>query len=160
MFLKVSNKGQASIEILVAVIILFVFFASVIVYNSTITSDSDLIVSGITQRGNCTKLAYMISEVYSNGNGASTFFMLDESATVSSKRYVSIGSMSCKFLANTIDYSLSAGKITLTNKDNNVIITLGWELIKNMGWCNGWLKNQKAVNLLATSASLSQVAGK
>jgi hypothetical protein len=120
-----SSRGQVSTELLVAVIVLLAFFVSVLIYNSLMTSDSNLIVSGIKARGDCTRLAYMISEVYSSGDGAAAFFDLDQPAAISSKRYVSFGGINCRFLANTGDYSLGEGKISLVNQDSNVIITQG-----------------------------------
>ena len=106
---------------LVAVIILFVFLLVVILQSFTINNSSSTLGQIYTVRGECMRLAFAISQVYSEGNGAESVFVLDDSARILSfEKSVSIGGVSCGFLARSTDYNLSPGTILLKNNSGIV----------------------------------------
>ena len=111
-----SNKGQVSTELLVGVLILFVFLMIVFVQNSYVSNSTQLVGTIYLKQGDCLRLAFAISKVNTEGLGAQMVFELTNDANIiSSQKLVMIGENYCKFIARTNNTSLSPGIITLRN---------------------------------------------
>ncbi len=116
-----NNRGQVSAEMLFSVIILLIFLIDVFVQNSIVSASTNSVSISYSNKSQCLKLAFSLSEVFSQGPGAKIMLELEKDATVhSTTRQVIVGDEFCSFTAKTNDYSLSAGQVILEN--NNWIV--------------------------------------
>ena len=116
-----SENGQVSAEMLFSVIVLLLFLIAVFVQNSIVNSSTNLASTAYSNKGQCLKLAFSISEVFSQGNGAGMIIELEKDAVINStSRQVIVGHEFCSFNAKTNDYSLMVGRVVLEN--NNWVV--------------------------------------
>jgi len=119
-----NSRGQASMEVMIAIAVLLIFFAAILFQNSFMRDDSEVIAVGIAENSECMKLAYLISEVYSNGKGSEATIEINVPTKVlSAQRMVNVGEHYCKFLANSSDYDLGAGTFNLKNSNGSIVFT-------------------------------------
>ncbi len=120
-----SSKGQISAEIIIAVIVMLILFVIVLANNFAMESSSSDVASSINDKKECIRFAYLISQVYSSGDGSTASFDLENSATIySTQKTITINQESCYFLAPTSNYSFSKGKLTLFNVDGNILMVM------------------------------------
>lgn len=123
MLSKPCKRAQVSVETIVALIVVFVFFLVVLGYNSLLSDGSITAAQTVKTGSECLKLSEIITNIYASGNGSSAQYSLETNAIIfSTKRIISLGGNYCSFLANTFDYNLTAGEVTLTNSNGRVII--------------------------------------
>jgi hypothetical protein len=112
---------------ILAIIIIFIFFIIVFINNTFINDSSKTLRETFAERNECVKLAYLITEVYSEGDGAQTQISLDMNAQVfAPQRTVKVGEQFCGFLANlksSLDGNAFVGDVVLENEDGNINIS-------------------------------------
>ena len=115
-----KKSGQVSVETLVAVFVVLIFFAIVLMQASLINSSAQFAENTFSQKNSCLKLSHLISQVYTEGKGSHATYYLDYDANVfATKRIVKINEQICYFIARTNDTNLTAGEIGI---DNNGIV--------------------------------------
>ena len=121
---RFSNRGQVSTELLVGVFILFIFLIIVFLQNYFV-SNSTLLVSDVYEKkGECLRLAFAISKVYTEGSGTQiTFDLANDANIIALQKMVAIGDNYCGFLAMVQNSTLAPGKITLRNTNGIVIFS-------------------------------------
>jgi uncharacterized protein (UPF0333 family) len=118
-----NKRGQISAEIIVAIAVILLLFIVVLANNFAMEDTSKLVATSLNDKKECVSFAFLISQVYSSGVGSSASFQLRNNATVySSQKSITINQESCFFLAPTSNYSLSKGKILLSNVDGNIVM--------------------------------------
>jgi hypothetical protein len=121
---KTFTKGQVSVETLLAIIIVFVFLMVVFLQNYTVSYANETLSSTYIKKGECLKLAFVISKAYTEGDGTSINYTLSESADViPSEKSVKIGQDFCRYLAISNQYSLSPSVLTITNNKGVISIS-------------------------------------
>jgi len=115
-----KNSGQVSVETLIAVFIVLIFFAVILVQTSIIGSAEIVAKETFSEKNNCLKLSNLISQTYTEGRGTHSEIYLDYNARVYSKeKMIKVNETYCYFIARTIDANLLVGNIIL---DNNGIV--------------------------------------
>lgn len=114
-------RGQISLETIMAVGAMLVLLAMVLAHNSNVENSAELLGQKFDENSKCLKLAYIISEVYSQGEGTRISFELETDANVlSAYRVVEIGQQHCGFLANADNAELFGGWVTASNSNGQV----------------------------------------
>jgi len=112
----VSSKGQVSVETLVAVFAVIVFFIIVLVQASFINNSASLIESSFSEKDSCLKLSSLLSQVYSEGKGSSIIASLNHPATIfGEQKIIFVGEQMCYFIAITNDKNLLPGEVRIFN---------------------------------------------
>jgi len=120
LFKSGKNSGQVSVETLVAVFIVLIFFGIVLVQASIFGSSEVLAKETFEEQNSCLKFSHLISQVYTEGKGSHAEIYLDHNAQVySNGSVVRVGDHFCYFIAKTIDANLVSGNIIL---DNNGVV--------------------------------------
>jgi len=115
-----KNSGQVSVETLVAVFVVLIFFVVVLVQASLINSSGEIVESSFSEKNSCLKLSHLISQVYTEGKGSHATFYLDYDARIfGSERIVKVNEQFCYFIAITGDANLVVGDVEI---DNNGIV--------------------------------------
>ena len=114
-------KGQVSVETIIAFAILLILLVIVIVHNLNVSNSAKLLEQKYKQENECTTLAYIISETYSQGKNSEIAFELSQDANIfAEQRVLKIGEQYCGFLANAEDANLSAGNIKIMNREGTI----------------------------------------
>ena len=118
---RLNGKGQASIEAMVGFGILLALFAMVLAHNLNVSGSATLIEQKNAEQKECLQLAYLISELYSQGSGTRMNITLEKDANVISEhRVVVVGQQQCMFLANADDATIPAGTLIIENQNQQV----------------------------------------
>ena len=116
----VSSKAQISVETLLAIFVVLIFFVVVMVQASLINSSSETAENTFSEKNSCLKFSQLISQVYAEGKGSHAIFYLDYNTTVfASQRIVKVNEQICYFIALSEDRNLLPGKIEI---DNNGVV--------------------------------------
>lgn len=115
-------KGQISLETIMAIVAMLILLALVLAHNSNVENSAELFGEKFEEKGQCLKLAYIISEVYSQGENTRISFSLEADANVlSAYKLVEINQQHCGFLANADDAELVEGGIIASNSNGQVV---------------------------------------
>ncbi len=115
-------KGQISLETLMAIGAMLVLLVMVLAHNSNVKGSAELLSEKFDENNKCLKLAYIISEVYSQGENTRISFQLETDANVlAAYRVIEINQQHCGFLANAEDKELSRGRIIASNSNGQVV---------------------------------------
>jgi hypothetical protein len=115
-----SSKAQVSVETLIAVFVVLIFFATVLVQTSLIGASETVAEKTFSEKNSCLKLSHLISQTYTEGKGAHSEIYLDHPAQIfADEKIVKVGENFCYFIARTENKNLDEGIIQL---DNNGIV--------------------------------------
>ena len=115
-----KSSGQISVETLIAIFFVLIFFGIVLVQASFVGSAELLAKETFEEQNSCLKLSHLISQVYTEGKGSHAIINLDHDAQVfSQNNMVKVKDHFCYFIAKTVDVNLVSGNIIL---DNNGVV--------------------------------------
>ena len=114
-------KGQVSVETLVAVFAIFFLMVIVLVHISVVNGNAQIFDNSFSEKNECLKLMYAISQLNNEGNGSQISIYLENGFKIlSAQKAVQIGEQYCYFLARSNDYEFSGGDFLLKNVDGTI----------------------------------------
>ena len=109
-------RGQVSVETIVAVFILFFVLVIFFSYTILLNTSAQNIDKSFSEKNDCLKLMYSMSQMNTEGVGSEMTFYFDHDFNIySTQKSIQIGEQYCFFLARTNDYQLNSGEIKLKN---------------------------------------------
>ncbi|MFH1225250.1 MAG: hypothetical protein V1676_05600 [Candidatus Diapherotrites archaeon] len=115
------RRGQASIEILMAVGLIIIIFIFVSWFVSTRAADTEFVHTQYENQRVCERLASIISSVYAAKSGTEIKTTIESNAQIVNNS-IHIGQYACDFVGKANPATLAAGPISARNQGGIVIL--------------------------------------
>ncbi|MDO8538146.1 MAG: hypothetical protein Q7S21_04630 [archaeon] len=114
-------RGQVTIEVLAAVVILLLVFVAVLLFVLQKNIELDFIKTDYESQTACQKISGIISYIYSNSKSTELIFSIDKDANVFEKT-INIDEYYCTFSGRAVPVNLKKGNVKA--RDLNGIVHL------------------------------------